>query len=229
MTAEDNVARLFERHRELEARPSAVPLLAERLQELREWQAARLAHTYQDLRRDPQFSRAVEFFLSDLYGQDFARRNLELSRVWRYLKGALPAAAVKVLEWAIELETLTLELDQAMVAQLPAGPISRSSYTAAYCGLGHPEERQHQIDLIIEVGEQLSRVAKRSLISLALRSAHAPAHAAGFGVLQEFLERGFAAFRSIKDAEFLLQTIRQRETRLMQALLVGSEEALDAP
>jgi hypothetical protein len=228
MTADDQVARLFERHRELEARPSTVPLLAQRLQDLREWQATRLAQTYQDLRRDPQFSQAVKFFLSDLYGQDFARRNLELSRVWRYLKNALPAAAVKVLEWAIELETLTLELDQAMLVHLPAGPISRSTYTAAYGALGQPEKRQHQIDLIIEIGEQLSRVAKRPLISLALRSAHAPAHAAGFGVLQDFLERGLAAFRSIRDAGLFLQTIRQRETRLLQTLLVGSEEAFDA-
>jgi hypothetical protein len=228
MTTDDHVERLFERHRELEARPSTVPLLAQRLKDLREWQAARLAQTYQDLRHDPQFSQAVEFFLTDLYGQDFSRRNLELSRVWRYLKGALPAAAVKVLEWAIELETLTLELDQAMVTQLPAGPISRTTYAAAYCALGHPEARQHQIDLIIDVGEQLSGVAKRPLIRLALRSAHAPAHAAGFGVLQDFLERGFAAFRSIQDAGLFLQTIRQRETRLMQTLLVGSEEAFDA-
>ena len=79
----------------------------------------------------------------------------------RYLKGALPASAVKVLEWAIELETLTLELDQAMVAaQLPAGPISRTTYTAAYRALAHPERAQHQIDLIIDVGEQLSRVLR---------------------------------------------------------------------
>jgi hypothetical protein len=228
MTADNHVAQLFERHRELAMRPSAVPLLAQRLQELREWQAARLAQTYQDLRRDPKFSQAVEFFLSDLYGQDFARRNLELSRVWRYLRSALPAAAIKVMEWAIELETLTLELDQAMVAQLPAGPISRTTYTAAYCALGHSEARKRQIELIMDVGEQLSRVAKRPWIALALRSAHAPAHAAGFGVLQDFLERGLAAFRSIEDAVLFLQTIRQREMRLMQSLLVGSEEAFDA-
>lgn len=227
MTDNDNVARLFERRRELEARPSTAPLLAQRLQELRAWQAARLAQTYQDLARDPQFSQAVAFFLSDLYGQDFARRNLELARVWRYLKRALPAAAMKVLEWAIELETLTLELDQAMVAQLPAGPITRTTYAAAYRALGQPEVRGQQIDLIIEIGEQLSRVAKRSWIGVAMRSAHAPAHAAGFGVLQDFLERGFAAFRTIKDASYLLQAIRQRETRLMQALLAGDEEAFD--
>ena len=81
MTDNDNVARLFERHRELEATATAVPMLVQRLQELREWQAARLAQTYQDLRRDPHFSQGSEFLLSDLYGQDFARRNLELARV----------------------------------------------------------------------------------------------------------------------------------------------------
>ncbi len=41
------------------------------------------------------------------------------------------------------------------------------------------------------------------------------------GALQGFLEPGFAAFRRMKAAQPLLQAIRDRETRLMDALLRG--------
>jgi hypothetical protein len=58
---------------------------------------------------------------------------------------------------------------------------------------------------------------------------HFPAHAAGFGALQDFLERGFAAFERRGGAERFLQAVRDRELALMQALLAGDEpfEQLD--
>ena len=60
----------------------------------------------------------------------------------------------------------------------------------------------------------------------ALRAAHVPAHAAGFGVLQDFLERGFAAFRNMSEAAPLLRKIRERETQLMEQLFSGGGEEL---
>jgi hypothetical protein len=57
---------------------------------------------------------------------------------------------------------------------------------------------------------------------MAVRAAHIPSHAAGFGVLQDFLERGFAAFRELHGAAPLLQAMRERETRRMQELFAGS-------
>jgi len=64
-------------------------------------------------------------------------------------------------------------------------------------------------------------VVRHAWVGFALRAARAPAHAAGFGALQDFLERGFAAFRSMKDAGRMLDAIRERETRLCTALLAG--------
>jgi len=224
----DNSDRFIEQRGQLEAMAAEQPELAQRLRELRTWQAARLALTYQDVRRDPQLSRAAEFFLTDLYGpQDFARRNQELARAWRYLKRALPEPTVRVLAQAIELETLTVELDLAMVAHLPAGTIDEAAYALAYRAVGRPDARQHQIDLIIGIGEALSRIVQRPWIGIALRAAHAPAHAAGFGVLQDFLERGFAGFHRMPDARRLLRTIRLRETQLMEALLRQRENPFD--
>jgi hypothetical protein len=223
---EPSLAKLLARKRRLGAPAGAG---AARLRELRVWQAARLERTYGDLRREPQHAAAVEFFLSDLYGaQDFSDRDRDLQRALRYLQRALPAAALGVLAQAIELEVLSTELDQAMVDVLAGGAITPASYAAAYRAVGQGAARARQIELIMSIGATLDRIVRRSWIALALRVAHAPAHAAGFGALQDFLERGFAAFRRMRGSERFLQTIRERETRAMQVILAGGDAPWDA-
>jgi len=221
----EDVERLLARRRALEARALQTPGLPERLRVLRAWQARRLARTYEELRRNPRYTEAVEFFLNDLYGpQDFSRRDRELSRAIVPLRRALPAALLEVLTKAVELDVLTAELDQAMLGQLQQRPLTDASYALAYRTLGRGAERQRQIDLTASIGADLERLVRHRWIGIALRAAHVPARAAGFGVLQQFLERGFAAFTHMGSARALLQAIRERETHLMQKLL-GADPA----
>jgi hypothetical protein len=225
MNRRDQMDGLFARQHELASDARAARESAERLGELRAWQANRLARSYVDLRNDARYARAVEFFLTDLYGpQDFPQRDQELTRAWRYLKRALPAGAVEILVRAIELQVLTAELDAAMVRALAAGPVNTASYAAGYRAVGQRAARLRQIELIIGIGADLSRIVKRAWLGRLLRMAHAPAHAAGFGVLQDFLERGLAAFRAMPDADTLLQAVRERETRFLNAMLPSDEE-----
>ena len=201
----------------------AVSVASGRLRELRAWQAARLASTYGDLLHDdPQCVDAVQFFLTDLYGpEQHTRRDEDLGRAWGILSRTLPRAAFGLLERAVELQTLTAELDRAMAERLAAGPVTSESYAAAYRAVGRPEARRRQIDLVLGIAGDLDRVVRHAWVGLALRAAHIPAHAAGFGALQDFLERGFAAFRKMKDAGRMLDTVRERETRFSAALFAG--------
>ncbi len=213
---------LLEQKAALEARAPDSPEFSRRLRELRHWQSQRLAASYADLRVEPRYAAALEFFLGDLYGpEDFTQRDADLKRALTHFKRALPAGLLQMLGEAIELQVLSLELDREMVMRLDARAVSRSSYAAAYRSAGRSEDRRRQIDLIIRIGEDLARVVDQRWVGLALRAAHYPAHAAGFGVLQRFLERGFRAFRRLGDARYLLGVIRERETRLMEALLLG--------
>jgi hypothetical protein len=219
--------RLLARKRALDARAAASSELGARLRELRAWQAARLAHTYADLGADPRYTRAIEFFLTDLYGpRDFSQRERQFARAWRYLKRTLPDAALAALERALELEALSTDLDHALVAILPAGPPTAAGYAKAYREVGRRAARERQIALVVAIGEDLNRIVKHAWIGAALRAAHVPAHAAGFGVLQDFLERGFAAFRNMSEAAPLLRKIRERETQLMEQLFSGGGEEL---
>lgn len=217
----DGVGRLIERKNGLARRAAAAPV-ARRLQELRAWQAARLARTYADLSLDQTAGDAVSFFLSDLYGpQDFTRRDQDMRRAWRLLKRALPPRMLEVLSMAMELDALSSELDLEMVERLPPGPVTAQAYAEAYRAVGRPEARRRQIGLIVDIGRALVRSIRAPLVGLALRAARGPANLAGLGVLQDFLERGFGAFQKLPHPTELLMTIERREMRLMQSLLAG--------
>jgi len=225
----DRLDELIARKRLLESPESRSAEAAAALRELRLWQAARLARTYRDFHENPRYSPAVDFFLTDLYGpQEFTHRNADLSRAWRYLKRALPAAAMKVLGQAIELDVLTLELDHAMVHALAAAPVNETAYAAAYRRIGDRASRARQIELIVAIGEDLARIVRRAWLGPLLYAAHGPAHAAGFGALQDFLERGYRAFRHMQDAGRLMQAIRERETAYMQSLLSNPAKPQEA-
>lgn len=217
----EGLARLIERKSRFAERAVAAPV-AERLKELRAWQAARLAATYADLRQDPLAADAVRFFLADLYGpQDFTQRDQDVARAWPLLKRALPARALEVLSLAIELDVLSAELDLEMTRRLPPGPLGAGVYAETYRAVGRPEDRRRQIRLIVEIGTALARAVQTPLVQLALRAAHGPAHLAGFGALQDFLERGFAVFHKLPHPQQLLTIIEEREIGLMQILLEG--------
>ncbi|HEY6925033.1 MAG TPA: hypothetical protein VI653_16280 [Steroidobacteraceae bacterium] len=214
---------LFLAKRRLDADAYARPEITARLSELRSWQAERLARTYADLSHDPRCATAVNFFLTDLYGpQDFTRRDDDFARAWSRLKRGLPDAALEVLARALELQVLSAELDQAMLQRLVAGPVTDLSYADAYRAVGRADARRRQIDLVMSIGTDLARLVSFPLIGLALRVAHAPAHLAGFGALQDFLERGYDAFRRMGDPGALLGAIQSRETTLMQRLFAGN-------
>ena len=218
--ARAGTGRLLERKAQLDSRLAAQPSLAERLRELRSWQAQRLERTYADQRADPRRAAAIGFFLSDLYGpQDFSRRDRDLAKASAVLRHTLPPSALKLLELALELEVLSEDLDLAMIEHLPAGQIRAETYAQAYRAVGRPEARRRQIELILEIGARLGRTVRIPLIGLALRAARAPARLAGFGALQDFFERGFAAFRSMSSAAPLLEAVRVRETAYMTSLL----------
>jgi hypothetical protein len=218
----DDLERFLTRKHELARVGDSNPGFQQRLEELRNWQAARLARTYADLRKSPRYVPAVEFFLSDLYGvHDFAARDREMMRAWRYFRRSLPEAPRRALGRAVELDVLTEELDRAMVAALPARTLDEERYAAAYRKVGQRPSRERQIELVVEAGQSLDRAVRNAWVGPLLAATHAPARAAGFGVLQDFIERGYRAFKAMGGAEEFLATLREREMALMEALFAG--------
>jgi len=105
---------------------------------------------------------------------------------------------------------------------LAAGPITVATYADAYRAAGRRPDRERQIDTMNEIGGYLDRVVRKPIIRGLVRLARGPAHAAGFGLLQDFLEHGLDAFEALHGADEFLATIREREWRAMERLFANS-------
>lgn len=197
--------------------------------QLRAFQAERLARTYSDLLASPRFGPAARFFLTDLYGaNDRAERDETLGSVVPILSRMLPAGAVRGLAIAVRLDALSEELDLAMLRSLreeggprALGGLDAVRYARAWRRCGNRRERERQIALMMEAGQVLDRMTRITSVGIALRLMRGPARAAGFGGVQNFLERGFNAFSHMGDAAEFLGTIRTREAAVADRLFAG--------
>jgi hypothetical protein len=197
-----------------------------RRMELSHWQSNRLARTHTDLRESKRHKLAIEFFLSDLYGaKDFSRRDSDLERSYPMIITVLPVNAIYAVAMAMELDALSLELDSTLSRILSEelgvnkeADLTEEAYAEAYRRSDNYNQRKYQIELIRILGEDLDIVVSKPFIYAALCLARTPAQLAGFGELQDFLERGFRAFRHMRGAEEFLNTIVSREMRILDRI-----------
>lgn len=201
--------------RGVDARAETPPRLAE----VKRWQAARLARTYADLAADSRYAQATAFFLDDLYGaKDFSGRDEAMLRIYPVMVRTLPASAVETAALAIEVDALSEDLDRRLASVLAPGPLDENSYAVAYRAAGARAEREHQVDLVDQVGRRLDRLVKKPFIFATLKLMRGPARLAGLQDLQVFLEHGFEAFRGMGGAEHFLATIAARERQILSRL-----------
>jgi hypothetical protein len=187
---------------------------------VKRWQAARLAATYADLASQPRYAQATAFFLDDLYGpKDFSARDEEMLRIVPVMARVLPESAVETAALAVELEALTESLDQRLARQLVVPAVDEASYARAYRESGSREKRLRQVALVEAVGLRLDALVRKPMVGTTLKVMRGPARMAGLGDLQDFLERGYAAFRRMDGAGEFLAAFRARETALLERLL----------
>jgi hypothetical protein len=189
---------------------------------LRIWQAQRLARTHSDLLESPRYASTATFFLSDIYGpQDLSRHEEEVRRILPLMSKVLPVPGLETVCDAIELNALSESLDADMLAALgkKVFALDEPAYAEAYRAVGRRPERERQIALISHLGASLDRFTKKPFIGAALSMMRKPATLAGLGDLQNFLERGYDAFRTMKGAGEFLDTIASRELALLNEWL----------
>jgi hypothetical protein len=197
-------------------------------EELQHWQRARLSRSYSDLETLEGYRPAIHFFLSELYGGlDFRDRDQDLGRVMPVMIRFLPDATLATMSEAFELQAISLEFDMHMADRMAHQALSRldmDRYCRTYRACGDRAGRERQITLIRKLGYDLESLVRRPLVNYLVRLLRGPAHAAGFGQLQEFLETGLGAFRALPDAPFFIETIYEREWTAMQRMFDGADK-----
>ncbi len=210
------------------------PRNAEGRQNLRAWQADRLAATYRDLLDSERYHDAARFFLTDLYGpKDFSERDHEVERILPTLAATLPASGIRTIALAIEVDALSEELDAAMVAELrrarAMANITEKAYAEAYRRCGKRAQRELQLKLIGEIGEALAALVRKPLVHAALRLMRGPAKLAGLAELHAFLEDGYNAFHTMGDSTEFLAAITTREAVILRQLFDGAARPFEIP
>ena len=194
----------------------------DKLIELKEWQCNRLLASHYNLWEVKRFQPAITFFIDELYGpKDFSQRDAEIAKVLPKMTKWLPDEALESLAIAIHLNSLSQDLDVAILDNLPGDAINTTSYALAYHACKNEAERTLQIDYIEKLGMDLAKVVKIPGISMILKMARAPAKALGVEELQNFLEEGFQAFKQLGTVEDFIVPIISEERRIMQALFAG--------
>lgn len=223
------LGRLLERNAALRDVFANDPALRKQLARVQKWQSKRLLRSHADLHENPRYRLAVEFFFNELYGGggDVRSRDADLLKVQHAMERLLPREGLNALCLAIQLETLSQELDADVARALPAAPITVERYAQAYRAGGRRADRERQIALTREVGAYLDGVVRKPLVRSLIRLVRAPAHAAGFGQLQEFLERGLAAFEAMHGADEFLDTVGTRELRTLGRLFDGVDDPFE--
>ena len=224
--------RELERVARLHAERRADPALSAALIRLGEWQGRRLRNTYADLAADRRYTAAISFFQNDLYGgADFSRRDADLARVSPAINRLLPPVVIATVAAAMEMNALAQELDRSLLERLPRadGTFSVAEYCAAYREPADYPRRARQRALVGEVGGDLDRYVRTRMLGTALVMMRRPARAAGLSELQEFLERGFAAFRRMDGAHEFLAQVDFRERTIHDAIVGGSDAPFPDP
>jgi hypothetical protein len=135
-----------------------------------------------------------------------------------------------VLAEAFELQALSLEFDMQMTnAMLDAGwnELNVDRYGHIYRACGRAPERAYQIELIHRLGLALNELVHHRLVLFLIRALRRPARAAGFGLLQDFLEQGLNAFQVMGDGTEFVETIWQREMEVSQRLFAGHDKPFE--
>jgi hypothetical protein len=229
--AEAALVDALQRAQALHADRIADARLAANLDRLADWQARRLAATYADLAAQPRYADAIAFFQTDLYGSaDYARRDADVARVVPIMVAMLPERVIATIADAMELNVLSHELDRKVLANLPRPDrYSVAEYAQAYRAAGEFGARERQIATIGSIGRALDGFVRKPLIRAALAMMRVPSQMAGFGVLHDFLERGFNAFHRMGGATEFLDTITARESAVHRAIAGGASDPFPDP
>jgi len=179
------------------------------------WQLEYLLPYFSDLHVRDGYAEAIDFTMSDLAGVGISNRDRDLERAAPALTKLLPLGGLATIASAAEMNAHVLKINIAICRcllvdnELP-DQITESAYCVACRKASSLEECVELVHLVTELGRTLKSLVNVPMIGITLRAMRAPAHAAGFGALQEFLEKGYRTFSQIPDTDHFLGEIETR-------------------
>ena len=197
-----------------------------------EWQMAYLLTFFTDLHERPGYGDAIDFVMSDLAGVGISDRDRDLERAAPAITRMLPTKALETLAAAAKLNARVLDVNLGIFRHLQGGSelpreISDKAYCIACRAASTLDECVGLVHLATTLGGTLKTLVKVPLLGALLRGMRGPAHAAGFGALQEFLESGYTRFKEIPDIDLFLREIDIRMTEVFEKIFTAPLDELN--
>ena len=195
------------------------------------WQLEYLLPFFNDLQAREGYAEAIDFTISDLAGVGISSRDRDLERAAPAITTMLPLKALDTIAAAAEMNARVLKINLAICRclmvrnELPAF-ITEHDYCVACRAASSLDECLELVHSITALGRTLKALIRVPVIGITLRAMRAPAHAAGFGALQEFLENGFRTFRQIPDIDHFLAELESRATEVFEKIYLTPLEQL---
>ena len=224
--AADKFRRAIARSNELHAEYLDDQGLYESYDRFTRWQLDYMLPFFSDLLEPEGYSEAVDFIVSDLAGVGISERDRDIQRATPVIVRSLPAHPLETAAAAVELNARALAINLGICRELLVdGELPENMSETDYCAACHEvstyDECMELVDLAVELGETLKRLVRVPLIGGLLRTMRKPAHAAGFGALQEFLETGYVTFRRISDIDRFLAHLRERMSQVFERIYLS--------
>lgn len=195
------------------------------------WQLDYLLPCFSDLHAQEGYAEAIDFVISDLAGIGISNRDRDLERAAPAITALLPHRALQTIAAAAEMNARILKVNIGICRQLQVGNqlpdvITETEYCIACREASCFDECAEIVHLVTKLGGTLKSLVKVPMLGITLRAMRAPAYAAGFGVLQEFLESGYRTFREIPDIDHFLSEIEQRAIEIFERIYTAPLEQL---
>jgi hypothetical protein len=217
----------------LRAESRSVPAIGLAVDRLKRLQARRFAASYADLLASADFGAATRFFLEELYGaRDYSERDAQFARIAGAVEKLFPRDVADTATALARLHVLTESLDHALARALASDEGDEiRAYVRAWKSVGRREDREQQLQAVLDLGGELARLTRLPGLRMMLRVMRKPAAAAGLSALQRFLEQGFDTFavvsRQPRGAERFLASVAERERQLIALLFEGDAVACE--
>ena len=232
--AADKFRREMRRSNELHVQYLNDPSALHNYDRFTRWQLDYLLPFFRDLHTLPGYAEAIDFTMSDLAGVGISDRDRDLERAAPAITRMLPLQALQTIAAAAEMNARVLQINTAicqclLVDEALPREISELDYCIACRKASSLEDCVELVHLITGLGSTLKTLVTIPLLGGMLRAMRGPAHAAGFGALQEFLQQGYATFKRIPDIDRFLSEIETRMTHMFEIIYTAPLAELGQP
>lgn len=212
------------------------PVLKQQVEQVRRWQADRMARTHEKAFSQPQNRLMADYFLNRLYGaKDFetlAQQFRRLIPLATKLEALVPGTALRTGTLGIELSVRNMQLDEQLARVIyqemgHTGPLTEEVMRQAYLQADQQKERLSMLDLLDELGTGLDKYVRSFVIQSVFKLAKKSAYKHDFAPVYDFTGEGFAAMKPLKSAASFINQYTQVERNIVARVHRGDLHPFD--